>query len=170
MSVTPWTITRNRRKDFTVCFQGTELSQEFWDRMKKARRNALPGLLQSLGWQQSGSLLGPAQWPALPRPPSFGALLPRAAQTCLWYWAVNVRFPLGKAGDSHRRIFLKLTEFILTFSGGGTIPNAVNIKGKKLATLFLKIVAQENNHVQYSGHVLCGSKSSHGLVGEGDML
>ena len=125
--------------------------------MKKARGNALPELLRSLGWQLSGSLLGPAQWPALPRPPSSGALLPRVPHTYLWYWAVNVRFPLGKAGESHRRIFLKLTEIILTFSGGGTIPNAVNIKGEKLATLFLKTVVQENNHVQYSGHVLYGS-------------
>lgn len=64
-------------------------------------------------------------------------------------------------------MFLKLTEFILTFSGGGTIPNAVKIKGKKLATLFLEKAVQENNHIPYSG-LPYGSKSSNGHVGEGE--
>lgn len=63
------------------------------------------------------------------------ALLPRASQTHLWYWAVKVRVPLGKAGNSHWRMFLKLTDFILTFLGGGTSPNAVKKKKKKVGIL-----------------------------------
>jgi hypothetical protein len=42
-------------------------------------------------------------------------------------------------------MFLKLTEFILTSLGGGTIPNAVKIKGKILRLFSPKKVAQENS-------------------------
>lgn len=60
-------------------------------------------------------------------------------------------------------MFLKLTEFILTFTGGGTIPKAVKRNGKHLQLFSSKRPSEKmtisNTRVPY------GSVSSNGHVG-----
>lgn len=115
------------KKILLVSFQRTELSQESPGQREKGQQGSSLWVVTVM-WATAVRLFFPVVRPS----DQLRAFLPRAPQTHLWYWAVKVRFPLGKAGNSHCRMFLKLTEFILTFSGGGTIPNAVKIKGKCL--------------------------------------
>lgn len=91
-------------------------------RERRGRAGWLPGshLSQSHRWTWLDSVPPEAQ----PRATILWHLPANGHQTYLWYWAVNVRFSLVKAGSSHCRMFLKLTEFILTFLGGGIIPRA----------------------------------------------